>query len=38
MTKAGIHCKLEVVPGLGHDFPPNFDNYIDEALNYLEAT
>jgi len=37
MTKVGIHCKLEVVRGLGHDFPPNFDDYIDEALNYLEA-
>ena len=37
MIKAEIHCKVEIVPGLGHDFPPNFDDYIDEALDYLEA-
>lgn len=35
MVKAGIQCKLTIVPGLGHDFPSNFDDYIDEALDYL---
>jgi len=37
MEKAGLQCKLTVIPGIGHEFPSNFDDYIDEALDYLEA-
>lgn len=37
MEKAGLLYKLTVVKGLGHDFPSNFDVYLDEALDYMEA-
>jgi len=37
MGKAGLLYKLTVVKGLGHDFPSDFDVYLDEALDYLEA-
>jgi predicted esterase len=37
MEKAGLQCKLTIVTGLGHDFPPNFDIYLDEALDYVKV-
>ena len=37
MEKAGLPYKLTVVKGLGHGFPSDFDVYLDEALDYLEA-
>jgi predicted esterase len=37
MEKAGLPHKLTVVKGLGHDFPSDFDVYLDEALDYMEA-
>jgi predicted esterase len=37
MEKAGLQCKLTIIPEIGHEFPLNFDDYIDEALDYLEA-
>ncbi len=37
MEKVGIQCKLTVIKGMGHEFPSNFDDYIDEALDYIEA-
>ena len=37
MEKAGLPYMLTVVKGLGHDFPSDFDVYLDEALDYMEA-
>lgn len=37
MEKAGLPYRLTVVEGLGHDFPSDFDVYLDEALDYVEA-
>jgi len=37
MEKAGLPYRLTVVKGLGHDFPSDFDVYLDEALDYMEA-
>jgi hypothetical protein len=37
MEKVGLLYKLTVVEGLGHDFPSNFNVYLDEALDYMEA-
>jgi predicted esterase len=37
MEKAGLQCKLTVIPGMGHEFPSSFDNYLDEALEYLKG-
>jgi acetyl esterase/lipase len=35
--EAGLRCTLEVVPGLGHDFPDGFPSTLDKALRFLLA-
>lgn len=34
---AGLECELEVVPGLGHDFPDDFPTLLVRGLNALLA-
>jgi hypothetical protein len=38
MQKAGFPYKLALAGGVGHEFPPNFDVYLDEALGDVETT
>jgi dienelactone hydrolase len=35
--EAGLRCTLEVVPGLGHDFPDDFPSRLGKALRFLLA-
>jgi dipeptidyl aminopeptidase/acylaminoacyl peptidase len=36
MKKAGIPFKLVVYPGLGHAFPPNSEEELRKALEWVE--
>ena len=31
----GIPCELESHPDLGHDFPPDFEQSLDQALKFM---
>jgi len=35
MRRQGLVCELVVVPGLHHDFPPDFAGRLHEALGLL---
>ena len=35
MSKAGMRCGLEVFPGLGHDFPQDFDRVLQRAIDFV---
>jgi predicted esterase len=35
--EAGLRCMLEVVPGLGHDFPDDFPSRLKKGLRFLLA-
>ncbi len=37
MTEAGLTCELEVHPGLGHDYPPDFAARLQERLAALSS-
>jgi predicted esterase len=35
LTQAGVSCRLEVVPGLGHDFPADFAGRLPAAIDFV---
>lgn len=34
-TKRGFQCKVEVFPGLGHEFPHDFDQILPRAVDFV---
>jgi hypothetical protein len=34
-VSAGVECQLSDVPGVGHGFPPDFDERLPAALDFL---
>lgn len=37
LNELGIPCHVDVVPGLGHDFPSDFETRLPSALNFVLA-
>jgi predicted esterase len=35
LNEHGIPCQLEIIPGLGHDYPPDFKPVIERALQFV---
>jgi predicted esterase len=35
LTRSGIACQLDLVPGLGHEFPEDFDIRLAEAIRFI---
>jgi predicted esterase len=35
LTQAGVSCRLEIVPGLGHDFPADFATRLPTAIDFV---
>jgi hypothetical protein len=35
LTSHGVRCRMEVVPGLGHEFPIDFGGRLQSGLNFL---
>lgn len=35
LIKRGIQCGIEVFPGLGHDFPDDFDHVLPRAIDFV---
>lgn len=38
LSRAGLVVRLEVVPGLGHDYPGDFDGHMQTALRFVLGT
>jgi predicted esterase len=37
LKHAGLDCRLEILPGLGHDYDPGYEPAIREALEFLAS-
>ena len=37
LNEGGIPTELEVIPGIRHDYPPDFEPYARRALEYVEG-
>jgi dipeptidyl aminopeptidase/acylaminoacyl peptidase len=35
LNKAGIACELKTYPGLGHEYPPDFESALQDAINFI---